>query len=188
MAQDDMHIHARMILLALLLALPFTGCASRYPRRDPVGETFPSLEGTSLDGHRVAIPEAFAGQHVLLLVGYRMETQFDLDRWLLALTEADLAIPVYELPTIPGLIPGLFASRIDAGMRSGIPEEDWATVVTVYDDAEKITRFLGNEVPLPGRIILLNPQGRVLFFHDRGYSVGALQTLRTALKSPAPPD
>ncbi len=168
-------------LVAVLVGL--AGCRSTYPRREPVGERFPSVVGTALSGDAVRIPEDFAGAPVLLLVGYEQSTQFDLDRWLLGLSEAGVTVAVREVPTIPGLAPRIFSGFIDSGMRSGIPSEDWGSVVTVYGDGAEIARFLGNDVPLPGRIVLLDAEGRVAFFHDDGYSVGTLKRLRAALEA-----
>jgi hypothetical protein len=142
---------------------------------------FPSVVGTALDGRVVALPEEFRGRPVLLLVGYLQNTQFDLDRWLLGLSEAEVDVDVREVPTIPGLLPGAFSGFIDGGMRRGIPREDWGSVVTVYGDADAIASFTGNEDGLPGRILLLDREGRVAFFHDRGYSAGTLRRLREAL-------
>ena len=51
----------------------------------------------------------------------------------------------------------------------------------MYDDADKIARFTGNENGLPARVFLLDAQGRVVFFHDQGYSVGSLMRLKEAL-------
>jgi hypothetical protein len=166
-------------LLSALVGLQ--GCSSTQPRRDPVGEVFPSVVGTSLAGDEVRIPEDLSGEPALLLVGFKMDSQFDLDRWLLGIQQADIQVRAYELPTIPGMLPGLFAGRIDEGMRSGIPEEDWASVVTLYDDAPAVVRFVGNENPLPGRILLLDGKGRVVFFHDQGYSAGTLARLEERL-------
>ncbi len=170
-----------LALLSVMSLLGAAGCSTTYPRRDPTGERFPSVRGSALDGREVAIPEDFAGEPVLLLIGYQMNSQFDLDRWLLGLAQSGVDVRTYELPTIPGLIPGMFAGSIDAGMRSGIPREDWGAVITVYGDAGKVVRFTGNEVPLPGRIVLLDPSGRVVFFHDSGFSVKALERLKDAL-------
>jgi hypothetical protein len=170
---------ARSLLLLMPLAF---GCGSKYMQRDPSGERFPSVVGTSLKGEEYRIPEAFAGEPVLLLVGYEQDTQFDIDRWLLGLTQAGTKVRTYELPTIPGLAPRVFAGTIDNGMRSGIPSEDWGAVITVYGDGAEIARFTGNENKLPGRVLLLDAEGRVVFFHDRGYSVGTLQRLRNALE------
>jgi len=92
---------------------------------------------------------------------------------------------VREIPTIAGLVPGMIGGWIDGGMRRGIPSEDWGSVVTVYRGASAIQEFTGTENPMPGRILLLDPSGEVIWFHDRGYSVGSLNRLREALDASA---
>lgn len=163
------------------------GCSSPIPRRDPTGEMFPSVVGESLQGKKVQIPEAFSGEPVLLLVGYKQNTQFDLDRWLLGLTQLGLDVEVREIPTIAGLVPGMIGTWIDGGMRRGIPSEDWGAVITVYGDAKKIQRVTGTENAMPGRILLLDAEGRIAYFHDRGYSVGALKRLEAVLEERTAP-
>ncbi len=148
-----------------------------------MGRLFPTVEGKRLDGRAFTLPDDAAGEPALLMVGYRQSSQFDIDRWLLGLHEAGVDVPVYELPTIPGMLPRLFSRNIDNGMRSGIPEEDWAVVITIYRDANEVIAFLGKENPLPARVVLLDAQGRVSYFHDRGYSVAALMALRDALSA-----
>jgi len=157
-----------MLVAAAALAAP--GCASAPANRNPVGETFPSVRGESLVGKETRIPEDFAGERVLLLVGYVMETQFDIDRWILGLLQAEATVRFLEVPTIEGMVPGLFAGRIDDGMRRGIPREDWPAVVTVYGDAGRIVRLTGKEKPRNARVLLLDEKGEVIWFHDRGYS------------------
>ncbi len=168
-------------LALVAVGLSVTSCGS-IPRRDPTGEVFPSVVGTSLQDEKIRLPEDFAGKPVVFLVGYKQNTQFDLDRWLLGLSESGVDVAVREIPTIPGLVPGLFAGTIDDGMRRGIPEEDWGAVITVYGDGDAIAEFTGNENPMPGRILLLDDEGRVAWFHDRGYSVGSLKALREKLR------
>ena len=180
-SQSESFLRVATAICLLLVAAWMLGCKTTYPRRDPTGEIFPPAEGTSLAGEMVSIPSVWAGEPVLLLVGFKQNTQFDLDRWALGLWQSGITLRVIEVPTIPGLVPSLISERIDNGMRSGIPKEDWASVVTVYDDAEGIARFTGNENPLPGRILLIDKAGRVVFFHDRGYSVGALVRISEAI-------
>ena len=55
-------------------------------------------------------------------------------------------------------------------MRRGIPEEDWGAVITVYGDAGEIVRLTGNENPANARVLLLDETGKVIWYHDRGYS------------------
>lgn len=168
---------AGLLLLTLVVS---AGCSS-VPNRDPLGETFPSVEAESLRGERVPLPEAFAGRPCVLLVGYVQETQFDLDRWLFGLLQAEVQVPVREVPTIDGWVPGLFAGVIDSGMRKGIPEEDWGAVLTVYDDARAIVELTGDTGPRNGRVLLLDGEGRIRFFHDRGFSAGKLLELTRVL-------
>ena len=77
-----------------------------------------------------------------------------------------------------GWFPILFNDMIDNGMRNGIPNEFWKDVITVYDDGEIVQQFTGNQKPLNCRVILLDSSGKVIFFHDRGFSVKALNQLR----------
>lgn len=66
--------------LGVILAMVLAGCASSVPRRDPMGERFPVVNGKSLDGSEVQLPTVGSGKPLLLLIGYEQSTQFDLDR------------------------------------------------------------------------------------------------------------
>lgn len=177
---------SRLLLCTAVLAtgglVLSMGCSSPIPRRVPTGETFPTTRGEALDGTVVAIPDDWRGAPTLVLVGYVQDAQFDLDRWLLGILQAELDVRLVEVPTIPGAIPSLFSGTIDEGMRGGIPPEDWGTVVTVYgDDAEPIARFTGDERPRNARVLLLDGEGRVVWFHDEGYSARELLEMQARL-------
>jgi hypothetical protein len=161
--------------LVLWLLLP--ACSSPQPNRDPVGMAFPQVRGEALTGEAVALPGALRGQPAVLLVGYVQNTQFDLDRWLLGLLDMGTPVAIREVPTIPGLVPGLFSDSIDAGMRTGIPSEDWSSVVTVYGDGDAIVALTGNTRPRNARVLLLDGDGIVRWFHDRGYSARVMLEL-----------
>ena len=161
-----------------------SGCGTTYPNRNIVGEQFPKVRGKSLSGQEIIFPDHFKGKKVILVVGYVQETQFDIDRWGIGFFTADLPLPpVVEVPTIPGLIPSLFKNAIDGGMRSGIPQESWKDVVTVYgSDGGTIAQWTGTEVPRNCRVILLDEQGTVLWMHDKGYGLPPLKSLLDVLK------
>lgn len=161
-------------LSVILLAGVFQGCSSTHDRRDPTGEPFPSVTGDSLEGKPVTVPDSFEGREAVLLIGYDQDAQFDADRWLYGLLQADLDVALLEMPTIPGLFPRVLSGTIDSGMRSGIPQEDWQSVVTLYgSDAETIERFTGSG-GRNMRVLLLDRNGKVAWFHDRGFSAGKL--------------
>lgn len=166
------------LFLALLL---LAGCSTTYSNRNPVGEAFPTAAGESLSGDSVNIPADFSGDPVVLLLGYKQNSQFDIDRWLIGLDQTQTDVTAYEIPTIQGLFPRMFKASIDDGMRSGIPKTLWGGVITVYSDGTTIQQFTGNENPNNARTLLLDANGTVVYFHDEGFSVPALNALRELL-------
>lgn len=159
-------------------------CTTTIPRKNPTGEVFPDVSGTALDGKTWKFPQDLKGQKVLFLVGYDQDAQFDIDRWLIGIDQKKYQVTLFEVPTIKGWVPRLIAGKIDDGMRSGIPEELWKLVVTVYDDADQIVNLTGNEDPLNARVLVLNENGKIIYFHDRGFSVAELNKLGEFFSSP----
>lgn len=172
-------------LFSLLVIIVFLGgCASyEYPSKVNLGEKMVEAYGESLEGEAVVIPNDFAGQQTLLLFGYVQDSQFDIDRWLIGLDMTETQVAVYEIPTIKGMLPRMFKTVIDSGMRKGIPKELWKGVVTVYEDGDKVQRYTGNQNPNNARVMLLDNAGNVLYFYDRGFSVDALKAVRAFIKS-----
>jgi hypothetical protein len=181
-----------MRFLLLLACLGLVGCSA--PKVvDPasiVGQRFPTVRGESLEGVATTIPDDLltnaAGRPVLLLVGYKQFTQFDIDRWMVGMLQLKTPVMMVEVPTIAGMVPGLFANQIDGGMRDGIPKELWGSVVTVYSDADKIQAFTGTANPMPARVLLLDATGRVVWFHDRGFSPILVQELDAKVRNMTP--
>lgn len=149
-----------------------SGCSVSEPNRNPLGEVFPSVQGESLKGKDVKLPQAVEGAPSILMVGYVQDTQFDLDRWTLGLVQAGAKVKILEVPAIPAGFPSTFLrSTIDNGMRAGIPKEDWGGVITLYgSDAAKVAKFTGTQNPRNGRMLLLDKDGVVRWFWDQGYS------------------
>ena len=167
--------------MILALAASLAACTATVPGQDPVGERFPEVSGEDLNGKAVALLDP--SEPRILLVGYEQRTQFDIDRWILGLQQTGTPAPLVEVPTIPGLLPGMASGYIDDGMRGGIPPEDWALVVTLYgSDASTVAAFTGNELGNNARVLLLDANDRVAWFHDRGYSASLVMDLDRAFR------
>lgn len=171
----------RIFLISLILVLT-VGCSTHYPNKQITGKRFPTVYGQNLEKDAVVIPDDFTHQFTLLLIGYKQDSQFDIDRWLIALDMTETKVAVYEIPTIQGLFPRMFSTMIDNGMRRGIPKALWKGVITVYNDGDKVQAFTGNNNPNNSRVALLDDQGNILYFYDGGFSVSALNELRSHIK------
>lgn len=169
-------------LLALGIILNVIGCTTHYQNVDVTGQFFPLVSGESLASEQVVMPQHFIGETTLLLVGYKQNSQFDIDRWLIGLEMTKIDVSVYEIPTIAGMFPRFFSTVIDNGMRVGIPEELWQRVISVYNDGERVQKFTGNHNPNNARVLLLDDSGKITYFYDRGFAVDALNALRLVLK------
>ncbi|NVK24936.1 MAG: hypothetical protein HWE10_08410 [Gammaproteobacteria bacterium] len=172
-------------IICLFAAVWLTGCSVSYKNQMPIGESFPTVTGNTLEGQTITLPNELNNKLTLLLVAYKQRSQFDVDRWLIGLDMTNTDVAVYEVPTLRGMFPEIFSTVIDEGMRSGIPKELWQGVITVYEDGDKIQSFTGNEKPNNTRVVLLDDKGKVLYFYDRGFSVNALNELRAVIKSNA---
>lgn len=168
------------LLLALILAVCSCGPTSVPTPTDLNARSFPSVRGTNLNQQQVALPDDFKGDVTVVLVGYQQRAQFDIDRWILGLLQANVPVKIVEVPTIAGMVPQMVQGFIDNGMRSGIPKEDWASVVTVYEDADKIIQAIGNERPQSAHVLLLNKNGEISWSSNRGYSATQLLELAEA--------
>ena len=167
---------------SLIVTLFLSGCSQTYINQQPIGKVFPNVEGEGLDERVHQLPDYFSDKTTVLLLGYKQESQFDIDRWLIGLDMTGAQADVYELPTIQGWLPRQIKGVINEGMRKGIPEELWSIVITVYEDGETLQAFTGNEKPINARVIVLDKTGKVQFFHDRGFSVGSLKQLNAQVK------
>lgn len=174
---------ARLSLLSLL-CLTFVACTSTVNTPANVTQSmFPTVQGESLNKEKITLPDHYKGKNTLLLIGYQQKTQFDIDRWILGVLQADIPVEIVEVPTIAGMMPQMVQGFINNGMRSGIPSADWAAVVTVYEDAPKIIQALGNERPQSAYAVLLDRQGKILWTSNIGYSAGQILELKKLVAS-----
>jgi hypothetical protein len=173
----------KISLVALVFAM-LVGCSSSVaPSQNITNAMFPRVQGQSLNKEPITIPDHYLGKPTLLLVGYLQKTQFDIDRWILGVLQADVAVQIVEVPTIAGMVPQMVQGFIDNGMRSGIPKSDWASVVTVYDDASKIIDVLGNERPQSAYAVLLDKTGRIVWSSNSGYSATQVLELKRVVEA-----
>jgi hypothetical protein len=171
-----------MRVTILILTFLLSACSTTYENKNVQGMVMPVMTGETLEKKSVTLPEVFNSPLTLLLVGYKQDTQFDIDRWLIGLDMSQTDITAYEIPAIQGMFPRMFSTLINNGMRAGIPKELWGGVITLYADGEGMQAFTGNENGNNARVLLIDNKGNVIHFYDRGFSVQALNNVRDAIE------
>lgn len=174
--QSDRHSDLPAVPAILICGGVLPGSGSQCKNRRPLAEFFPSIDGQSLCGDPVRIPEDFT-TGALVVLGYVKESAKDVTRWLSALGEAGFSVPAHSYPDVRGWLPRIFRSKHVERLGRGVPDEDPSSVVTVYAEAEAIGGFTGTERPERARVLLLDEQGQVIWFHDSGFSEEALESL-----------
>lgn len=165
--------------LLCLITLFTLACGTNVPTPANVtGSLFPRVQGKNLTEESVTLPDSYLGKTTLVLVGYTQKAQFDIDRWILGALQADVKAEIVEVPTIAGMMPQMVQGFIDNGMRKGIPKDDWASVVTIYEDAPKIIAAFGNERPQSAYVTLLKKDGTIAWSSNQGYSASQVLDLK----------
>jgi len=149
----------------------------------PLFQRLPSVVGDSLSRERIRFPEHVAGKPAVLLVAYRRDAQEDIDRWLKFLTSDWPEVACYEVPTIAGVIWRPLAGWIDSGMRGGVPENKWSSVVTMYGgNATRVRDFLGDHGSPSAYVVALDTNSAVVWFNAEGYSDERARELSDVLR------
>lgn len=156
---------------------------AREARIGPVGLVLPAVRGHSLDGREVVFPRDTRGAPAVLLVAYRRATAPDTERWKKWLEDRGEGVCWFGVPAIAGRAWRALADTIDRGMRAGLPESLWPRIVTLYDDAKKVAAFLGDDGRDATRVVLLDADGVVAWFHASGYTEDAASSLVGAIRA-----
>ncbi len=142
------------------------GAGSNTPVTPLAPERFPKLEGISLFGDDVVLPDGFQGEINLVSMGFVRGHQQDINTWIdlvPELTDAKPSLRFYEVPVIYQAGP-LFRWWLNNGMRIGVVEEEARRrTITVYTDRDQFSKALD----LPGLdeiyTVLLDEKGHVLW-------------------------
>jgi hypothetical protein len=144
--------------------------------RRPLGECFPSIDGQTLGGDPVVIPEDYSSG-ALVIIGFVKDSALDVNRWLSALESSGFSTPADSYPEVRGWLPRIFRSVYAERLGRGLPNQDPTSVVTVYAEAEAIGDFTGTQCPELARLLTLDERGQVSWFHDSGFSEAAMKSL-----------
>jgi hypothetical protein len=147
------------------------------------GDRLPMLHGHFLNGRPVALPAAASGKITLLLLGFSYDSRFAVEAWgakFRAEFGTHPGVTFYEIPMIGGLA-RLGKWFIDSGMRKGTPKADYEHVITVYGSTDLWKRRVGFHHPNAAYLLLLDPDGKVVWRYGGGFEPHVFQALSDAV-------
>ncbi|MHB9130309.1 MAG: hypothetical protein ACYDBB_04345 [Armatimonadota bacterium] len=128
-----------------------------------VGEPFPTISGTTLNGNPMTIPDDVLGRVNLLVLGFDYDARFEVDEWAKEILGEYGERPdfdVYVVPMISG-VGAVMRQVIDTAMVRGTSPEEQAHVLTVYGDLRWLQKKLEVDNPRQAQVFLLGRTGRV---------------------------
>ena len=123
----------------------------------------PPIEGQSLAGRKVVLPDAAAGNLAVLIFGFTRASKTPTSDWAKKL-RADFrqsALDVYQIPVLED-VPRLIRGMVISGIKKGVPENERHHFVVVVQSEAELKNFVGYKEPDDAYLVLLDRKGNVI--------------------------
>lgn len=123
----------------------------------------PRIEGQSLAGNKVLLPEAARGKDAVLIFGFTHASKNPSSEWAKKIREDFGATPLqlYQVPVLED-VPHLIRGMVISGMKRGVPENQRDHFVIVVQSENQLKNFVGYKEPGDAYLVVLDPGGRVV--------------------------
>ena len=126
----------------------------------------PDLEGTTLSGRLMRLPQDLPAHPLVLVMGFTHTARHDVGAWKAALAEQ--GIPFLSLPTVAtDQGPGDMVEVAQA-MRMHVPRESWNQVVQIHRGGEALRCEFNWKVDVFAKVLRVASDGGVVARHDAG--------------------
>lgn len=139
-------------------------------------DVLPALEGTTLSGRSVHLPQDLPAGSLVLVLGFAHGARHDVGTWKAALAAAD--IPYLSLPTSAQDLAREDMAEVALAMRARTPREAWEGIIQIHRGGEALQRTFGWRADGFAKLVRVGPGGTVLARHDAGpFTEAALAAL-----------
>ena len=123
------------------------------------------IEGESLAGNKVVLPDAAKGKVAVLIFGFTKASKTPTSTWAKRLN-ADFAtqpgIVLYQLPVLED-VPRLFRGMVISGIKKGVPENLREQFVPIVAGEAELKKLVSYKEPNDAYLIVLDRSGRVAY-------------------------
>jgi hypothetical protein len=147
-------------------------------------EPFPRIEGESLAGKSIVLPEAAAGRTAVLVLGFTHASQTQTKAWAERLHREfndPATVAVYSIAVLED-VPRLVRGMAVHGIRSGVPQDQRETFLLVYHNEKVLKQAAGFDQPDDAYVLALNRRGDVLWRFHGAVTDRAVETLTAQVR------
>ena len=145
----------------------------------------PRIEGDSLAGTKVVLPEACAGKVAVLIFGFTKASKSQTSAWASTLSKDAAGQPHFELYQLPVLenVPRLVRSMVISSMRKGVPEDVRDHFIPILQDEAELKKLVHYAEPDDSYLIVLDRSGQITLQRHGAVSEAGISELRAAIGS-----
>jgi len=130
-----------------------------------VAQDLPKIEGESLAGRHVALPDAVSGKVAVLVLGFSKASKTPTSAWGQRI-EMDFAktpaLVLYQLPVLEDM-PGFIRGMVISNIKNGVPDERRDYFVPVVKGESELKKLVNYKEPDDAYLILLNRKGEIVY-------------------------
>jgi hypothetical protein len=124
----------------------------------------PRIEGQSLAGRKLVLPDAAAGQVAVLIFGFTRASKSPTSGWAKKLRTdfpSQSALDLFQIPVLED-VPRLIRGMVISGIRKGVPENQRDHFLIVIQSEAELKKFVGYKEADDAYLVVLDPSGRVV--------------------------
>jgi hypothetical protein len=139
---------------------------------------FPALECETLTGRHLTMPADAQGNPALFIVGFSKASSEQTGYWAKHIPK-DL-VPTYPIAVLEG-VPRLARRMTVHGIKTGVPKPNQDHFLIIYDNEKELKAAAEFQAPDEAYLILIAPDGSILWRFHGAFTHTALKDLRDHL-------
>ena len=176
------------ILFALAVALAVANEPGQSALTLSPGSFLPSIEGESLSGKRITLPEEDSGRISLLVFTFSRKAGYAARAWAEAFAKLEVSerdASSYRILVLGG-VPRILRGLVIAGIKKGMPASLHDTTVKLFTDEDSWKARLGVRSPDEPHLLILDREGKVRWLYAGTCDDASVRLLAEQLRSLAP--
>ncbi len=148
---------ALRVVLPLLFFGTLTGVAQNF-------QPMPRIEGESLSGQEVVLPDSVSGKVAILILGFTKASKTQCGAWADKLyrdSSKQEGVEVYQLPVLED-VPRFVRGMVISGIRKGTAENRRDHFVPILQNEAELKRLVSYKEESDAYLILLDPTGKIV--------------------------